>query len=135
MVDSFESVFLAEYGPLVRLATAVCGAPARAEEVVQDAFTSALPRWPGIRDPRAFLHRSVVNGAIDAGRRRDRSDAAIADESVLRDIDAAIPDPEPADESLWALLDSLPAAQRAVIALRFQADLPLARSARCSAAR
>jgi RNA polymerase sigma factor (sigma-70 family) len=117
----FEEVFATEYRGLVRLATVVCGDPGAAEEVVQDAFTAALPRWDGIERHGAFLQRSVVNGAIDVTRRRRRTTG-----SEFGEHEGSVHDPQPADERLWAALDGLPDPQRAAVALRYYLDLPLA---------
>jgi RNA polymerase sigma factor (sigma-70 family) len=120
-LDGFDEVFAREYRGLVRLATVMCGDSAAAEEVVQDAFTAAMPRWATLERPGAFLQRSVVNGAIDVTRRRRRT----AGHEVV-DVDATVSDPEPSDQRLWAALDDLPDTQRSAIALRYYLDLPLA---------
>jgi RNA polymerase sigma factor (sigma-70 family) len=119
--ESFDEVFLHEYGGLVRLAAAMCGVPARAEEVVQEAFAAALPLWDELDRPGAYLRRSVVNGSINVTRRRDRGEAPLSD-----GMDVAIADAGLADESLRAALDDLPTPQRAVVVLRFYLDLSLA---------
>ena len=53
-------------GPgLVRLGALLLRDRDRAEEVVQDAFVAAYPRWPRLREEGtalAYLRRSVVNG-------------------------------------------------------------------------
>ncbi len=118
--NGFDQVFLAEYEGLVRLATAISGAPAVAEELVQDAFIAALPRWDTLDRPGAFLTRSVVNRAIDATRRRRRTPSI----EFLAPHQAS-PDPEPADSQVWAALDRLPHHQRAAVVLRYYLDLPV----------
>jgi RNA polymerase sigma factor (sigma-70 family) len=118
---TFEQVFLAEYGGLARLAAIICRDPARAEELVQEAFAAALPRWADLDRPGAFVQRTVINLAINA-RQRGR----FTRQSPMDGIDTAVSDPEPADDALRAVLAGLPAVQRAVVALRFYRDLPLA---------
>ena len=120
VASSFDDVFLAEHAGLVRLATVMCGSPARAEELVQDAFAGAWTRWDELQRPGAYLRRSVVNATINATRRRERS------EEPLPEADPVAPDAPPPDTDLLAVLDELPPVQRAVVVLRFYLDLPLA---------
>jgi RNA polymerase sigma-70 factor (ECF subfamily) len=74
-----------------------------AEEVVQDAFATALERWPrdGLPDdPGAWIIRTARNGAIDRLRRRrlasERERQAVELEALRRAIepqrDSSIPD-------------------------------------------
>ena len=119
----FEDVFRREYVALVRLATAICGDAAVAEEVTQDAFAAALLRWDELVSPGAFLHRGVVNGAIDVRRRGGRIRMVPLRESLtsgMEETDAGPPDP------LWDVIDELPDRHRAVVTLRYFADMPLA---------
>lgn len=93
---------------------------ASAQDVVQDAFAAALPRWASIDDPAAYLRRSVTNGAYkvsrDRRRRIDKHQRAAAGDSVHVDrIDLII------DQ-----IQALPAKERAVVVLRFYLDLPIA---------
>jgi len=56
------------YGRLVATLTSSIGDLDLAEEFVQEAFTSAMTTWPrdGIpENPRAWLHRTSMNRAID----------------------------------------------------------------------
>ncbi|HEV2922235.1 MAG TPA: sigma factor, partial [Actinomycetota bacterium] len=55
---SFDEFFAATYGRLVGLLYAVLHDRAQAEDAVQDAFASALVRWPVLRryhDPEAWV--------------------------------------------------------------------------------
>ncbi len=93
---------------------------AGAQDVVQDAFAAAIPRWSGIEDPAAYLRRSVTHGAYRAARDRKRRTekhgraAAGLGDHVDR-IDLII------DQ-----IRDLPAKERAVVVLRFYLDLPIA---------
>lgn len=115
---AFDAVFTAEYAGLVRLATVVCGDPAVAEEVTQDAFAAAWRRWDRLDRPGAYVQRAVVNGAVDATRRRGRAERR---DRSLRVV-APTSSPPPTDP-LWDLLDALPPAQRQAVVLRYHADL------------
>ena len=90
---------------------------AAAEDIAQDAFLAAvdaLDRFDRRRPFRPWLHRIVVNRALDWARRetlRRRVDGA---ESVFEPL----PPPEELGGELMAALKELPAEQRAVVALR-----------------
>ncbi len=104
--------------PLLRLGFLLTGSRETAEDLVQSAFASAQVRWEQILDPPAYLRRSVVNLAKD-GQRREfrRRNAWRADAEPV----TAIPE---LDET-WALVQRLPATQRAVVVLHYYEDLPL----------
>ncbi len=99
---------------LRRLAGAITFDSATAEEVVQDAFVGLLKRGPDVERAAAYLHRSVVNGAIDRVRRRER----------LRLLPERRPPVGGVDEidEVWPLIAGLPVRDRALIALRFYED-------------
>jgi RNA polymerase sigma-70 factor (ECF subfamily) len=88
-----------------------------AEDIAQDAFlagVAALDRFDRRRPFRPWLHRIVVNRALDWARRealRRRVDGA---ESVFEPL----PPPEEIGGELMAALKELPAEQRAVVVLR-----------------
>jgi RNA polymerase sigma-70 factor (ECF subfamily) len=90
---------------------------AAAEDIAQDAFLAAvdaLERFDRRRPFRPWLHRIVVNRALDWARRetlRRRVDGA---ESVFEPL----PPPEEIGGEMIAALRELPAEQRAVVVLR-----------------
>ncbi|HET7508108.1 MAG TPA: sigma-70 family RNA polymerase sigma factor [Solirubrobacterales bacterium] len=90
---------------------------AAAEDIAQDAFLAAvdaLDRFDRRRPFRPWLHRIVVNRALDWARRealRRRVDGA---ESVFEPL----PPPEEIGGEMIAALKELPAEQRAVVVLR-----------------
>jgi RNA polymerase sigma-70 factor (ECF subfamily) len=72
MQDSVERVFREEWGNAVAILTRVLGDLELAEDAVQDAFTTALERWPsqGVpRTPGAWIVTTARNRAIDRIRR------------------------------------------------------------------
>ena len=90
---------------------------AAAEDIAQDAFLAAvdaLDRFDRRRPFRPWLHRIVVNRALDWARR----------EALRRRVDAAerafepLPPPEEIGGEMIAALKELPAEQRAVVVLR-----------------
>lgn len=90
---------------------------AAAEDIAQDAFLAAvdaLDRFDRRRPFRPWLHRIVVNRALDWARRealRRRVDGA---ESVFEPL----PPPQEIGGEMIAALKELPAEQRAVVVLR-----------------
>jgi RNA polymerase sigma-70 factor (ECF subfamily) len=72
MQQDIERVFREEWGHAVAILTRVLGDLERAEDAVQDAFTTALERWPrdGLpRTPGAWIVTTARNRAIDRIRR------------------------------------------------------------------
>lgn len=114
--DEVDEAYAEMYGPLVGLATLLTGSRATAEEIVQDAWAAALPRWASIREPEHYLKRSVVNRVRSLGRRETRA------RRLPRRPELVTGEPE-IDEA-WQLLRRLPARQREVLVLRIYLDLP-----------
>jgi RNA polymerase sigma factor (sigma-70 family) len=95
--------------------------PETAEETMQEAFARAAALLPGSVDELdAWLFRVVHNLAVDAHRRARRL-------SAVREIVPPSGDAD-ADErlALWQEVDRLPERQRAVLYLRYRADLEFA---------
>ncbi|MCB4824091.1 sigma-70 family RNA polymerase sigma factor [Roseicella aerolata] len=121
----------------LRIALRVLGDPAEAEEVAQEALLRAWQAAGRFDPSRAqvttWLHRIVLNLAIDRTRRR--ASAPQAGEAAL----AALPDPASGPEAaaveaeeraaLAAALAQLPARQRAAIALAYEEGLSGAEAA------
>lgn len=120
-VDDVESLFRAYWPRAYRVAYLVVHDAAGAEDVAQEAFLAAiraLDRFDRRRPFGPWLHRIVVNRAIDWSRaRRLRAEAELGSEV------AAASEAEPVDSRpLLRALGSLSPEHRAVIALRFLLD-------------
>ena len=115
--DALADLYSAHWQRAHRAAYLVVHDAAAAEDVAQDAFLAAvgaLDRFDRRRPFAPWLHRIVVNRALDWARRealRRRVDASEAEPEV-----AAV-GPELGDE-LMAALRELPPEQRAVVVLR-----------------
>jgi len=121
----------------LRLALRVLGDAAEAEEVAQEAFLRAWQAAAGFDPARArfttWLHRIVLNLAIDRTRRRGHAPSSGLDAA------AELADPTPGPEeaaaaaeargALAAALGSLPPRQRAAIALAYEQELSGAEAA------
>ena len=115
----FVDFYRREYPSAVRLAWLLTGEASLCEDVVQDAFARALPRFDTILNPSAYIRASVVNDCHERFRRRTR------EERRLRLVE-----PRPVDvtadrpDELADALSRLPNRQRAAIVLRYWNDLP-----------
>lgn len=128
---------VAEHGQkLLRLAIMLTGNRHDAEDVVQDALIAVAERWDAAspKSGYAYLKKAVSNRAIDVMRKRH---------DILTDTlpEHSIDDPRflrmDEDRAFFERLTVLPVRQRAVLILRFYADLDDREAGRilgCSAA-
>jgi RNA polymerase sigma-70 factor (ECF subfamily) len=115
-VSDLEALFREHWPRAHRAAFLVVQDGAAAEDIAQEAFlaaTRALDRFDRRRPFGPWLHRIVVNRAIDAARARKLRGETELDESV-----AAAPSAEPLNGTVLAALAALPPDQRAVVVLR-----------------
>jgi len=101
MQESVEGVFREEWSRAVAILTRVLGDLELAEDAVQDAFATALERWPrdGLpRNPGAWIVTTARNRAIDRIRReqvfRQKAELLVRLEELPTEEDelSAIPD-------------------------------------------
>lgn len=117
--DAVDELFRSRWGPSVRLATALTGDRAVAEELVQEAFLQLTQRWAAVENPAAYLRTAVVNLSrnhrrrLGVGRRRQPPPPRLT-------VD------DPALDELWQQLAGLSERRRAALVLRFYEDLPIA---------
>lgn len=100
---------------LVKFAVLVAGSRGDGEDLAQDAFIG-LMRAGQVDNPEAYLRRSVVNAAINRGRRSTR------EREYQRSLREEVSLPPEIDE-MWRLVRSLPPRQRAALVLRYELDL------------
>jgi RNA polymerase sigma-70 factor, ECF subfamily len=119
--EALAALYSAHWSRAHRAAYLVVHDAAAAEDIAQDAFLAAvdaLDRFDRRRPFAPWLHRIVINRAIDWARR----------EALRRKVDdpASQPNPEmPAEavgEELMEALALLPPEQRAVVVLRYLLD-------------
>lgn len=111
LVEAYEEHWLA----LARLAYLMTGSQSVAEELVQEVFLAARPRWNGITNPAGYLRTSVVNATRDWGRHQQ-----VVAKHQPRAPEPAIDHPD----ELWDALARLDHRRRSAVVLRFYADLP-----------
>jgi RNA polymerase sigma-70 factor, ECF subfamily len=119
--EALSGLYDAHWRRAHRAAYLVVHDGAAAEDIAQDAFLAAidaLDRFDRRRPFGPWLHRIVVNRAIDWSRR----------EALRRTVDDtgshadASPPPDTVGEDLMAALAELPVDQRAVVVLRYLLD-------------
>ena len=127
--DAFDELFARHWPRAYRAACLVCGDADAAEDVTQEAFLSAiraLDRFDRRRPFGPWLHRIVVNRAIDHTRAR----ALRREVAEERAPEAVAPEPAAPDEELLQALTALGVEQRAVVVLRHLLGYPPAEIAR-----
>jgi RNA polymerase sigma factor (sigma-70 family) len=124
--DPLRVLFDQHYQPMVRMATALLGQSAAAEDVVQQAFLSVNGALLRLRagSELAYLRKAVMNGC----RSQVRHDRARKRRPVLsRDDDVARPDDNAVhrDQQRRVLdaIDALPMRQRQCLVLRYYGGL------------
>jgi RNA polymerase sigma-70 factor (sigma-E family) len=123
--------FVREASPgLLRAAWLLVGDWPAAQDLVQTAFEKTWPRWDRLPDDRqrlAYLHRVLTNSFLRGQRRKWTGEIATGDlphRVAADEIDALV-----LRASVLAAVRGLPPRQRAVIALRYLADLTKAQTA------
>jgi len=120
--QEFAEFFSARFEGARRIAYAMCGSWPDAEEIAQSAFVKLYARWTKIRIETvdAYLRTVLTRVFLDTKRRGRAREQVVAE---LPDV-IAPPDAGPAERmALRAALLAVPPGQRAVLVLRFVADL------------
>ena len=114
---AFESFYREQYDKTARLAWFLTRGSFDYEDIAQDALFKVRDRFATLGKPAAYLRVVVVNACNERHRRMDRESARLRlvapSELVLT----------PSDAGLLDVLKRLPYDQRAVIVLRYWADL------------
>ena len=125
------ALFYREADPgAVRLAWLLTHDHEAAEDIVQDAFVRLRPRLATIEHRKSYLRAAIVNGCRDRARSAGRADAGLR----LVRVTAETSSTDHPSELLDAVA-RLPYKQRAVLVLRYWADLPEAEIAEIVGAR
>lgn len=124
--EAFERLCRDEYSRLVRTAWIITGDWQEAMDLAQETLIRAYTRWGAVSSlelPSAWLRRVVANLALSWRRRQRRRSRVVVPEPVQGP-------PEPPDDQLLAALRALPSSQRAVVVLRYYADLSIKETSR-----
>lgn len=104
---------------LLRLAILLTGNRHDGEDVVQDVLIRVSAKWtPALSI--GYLKRAVANGAMDVHRKR--RDVLVSETPETAAYDSGMFRLEE-DERFFAIIQSLPAQQRATVVLKYHADL------------
>lgn len=125
--QAFEDFYREQYPGLVRVAFALTGRRAVAEEVVQDALVGVLRHWPRVSQldkPGAYARRAVVNAATSGLRRRSAELRAYTRSGRIEDTVGPSLSAEVAE--LWAAVRRLPPRQAQAVVLYHGEDLTIA---------
>lgn len=120
----FEDFYRQEFDNLAVIATIVSGDPGWGEDLAQEALARAETRWETLahyEKPGAWARRVVVNLATSRRRRLAAEARAMLRLAGERRPAALIGDPE-----VWDAVATLPARQRAVVALHYLEDASVA---------
>jgi RNA polymerase sigma-70 factor (sigma-E family) len=113
---------------LRRIAYAICGDWAQADDLLQTALTKLYVAWPRVQrrgTEEAYVRRIIVRANVDEHRRPWRREAP-----GLDGHDPAAPEHDPTDRTaLFAALQALPAMQRRTVVLRHWLELSVEETA------
>lgn len=120
--EGFREFVDTRYVELLRIAYHLTGSAHEAEDLLQSALVKVLGRWGRIDDPVAYLRRVMVNHLSSVWRRH----------RVREVLTGVLPDRPAPDathgvaerHAVYTAMRALPARTRAVIVLRYVADLP-----------
>jgi RNA polymerase sigma-70 factor (sigma-E family) len=103
------------------LAYALTGSAHEAEDLVQGALVKVMRRWRRVDDPMAYLRRVMINHRTSVWRRFGAREVvtAIPPDRAVGDTTHTVDD----RHVVLAALRLLPPRMRAVVALRYVADL------------
>jgi RNA polymerase sigma-70 factor (ECF subfamily) len=122
--EAVAELFARHWDDARRAALLVTGDRAAAEDIAQEAFLAALralPRFDLRRPLRPWLHRIVVNRAIDYARARALR-AEVGEDAAGEPVAPPAPTGRALDEDLAAALLELGVDHRAVVVLRYVLD-------------
>lgn len=122
--EEFAAVFAEHHQEVRRLAYALCGDWARADDAAAEAFARTWPKWRRgkVDDVRPYLRRTVVNHV--RGRWRRRATERREEHHHRGDDRGERSDEDSSDDrgQLTQALLELPPRQRAAVALRYLED-------------
>lgn len=130
--DDLAAFYADQYDRVRGSLTLFTGDRQLAEELAQEAFVKVCQHWERVRAmdaPGAWVHRVGINLAISRARRHRTEVRVVQRVGAEGRPVAEGPDAAGADGALMAALAALPDDERAVLVLRYYADLPVAAAA------
>jgi RNA polymerase sigma factor (sigma-70 family) len=136
--DAFDTFYRSEKPRVVAVVSSLTGDRAAAEDIVQEAFATAMRRWAtvsGYERPGDWVKRVAVNRAISRFRRHQSENRALTrlvgragDDDAAAGTRAGAGDAW-TDDPLWAAVRKLPRRQAQAVVLVYVDDLSLERVA------
>ena len=129
---AFTEFVRARSGALLRTAYLLTGDRGLAEDLLQTVLAKTYVAWGRIREPAAaegYVRKALVNTATTWWRAKRWRNEKPSGEELPEGVAPARTDEIDARRELWALVQSLPTRQRAVVVLRFYEDLTEAETA------
>jgi RNA polymerase sigma-70 factor (sigma-E family) len=120
--EGFREFVTARYLDLLRVAYHLTGSADEAEDLVQSALVKVMGRWKRIDDPMAYLRRVMVNHRTGLWRRYRAREVLHSDVPDRPAGDAVTGVDE--RQAVYQAMRALSPRTRAVIVLRYVADLP-----------
>lgn len=120
--EQFREFVDTRYMDLLRVAYHLTGSAQDAEDLVQSALVKVMRRWQRVDEPMAYLRRVMTNQHISVWRRHRMHEVvtAILPDRPVRDMTEVVAEGHALHEAMRALAPRT----RAVIVLRYVADLP-----------
>lgn len=128
-VETFEQYYKRDYRALVGLAYVLTGSQFAAEDLAQDALTTAHKKWDSISgydNPGAWVRRVMVNRSTSRFRKLRTETRTLTRLRAFREEDI---EPEERNGEVWEKVRSLPPRQAQAIALYYWDDLSIAQIA------
>ena len=122
--DAFDALFRREFGPITRTAYLIVGDWEVAREIAQDAFVQVLRHWKKVQEmesPGGWVRRVAIRDAVRSRHRDARRRSLVSSTSPALVGESIIGAPD-----IREALLALPRQQRAVIALFYLEDRPVA---------
>ena len=125
---TLRTLFDSEESNLLRFAFSLTGRKAVAEEIVQEVFLQLHAKWGAVREPRAWLFRSVRNQAFHY-LRKSRRETLESDDDTTRIADSLSETPDElvarmeTVAELRQLVSQLPEKDRRLVQLKYFEDL------------
>lgn len=119
--DGFREFVESRSRDLLRTGWLLTGDWAQAEDLVQTALLQCWPKWPTLATPEAYVRKALLNAFL-SWRRRRPSRELVSD--ALPDLATSdLVGPADVRESVRTALAALAPRERAVVVLRYYADL------------
>jgi RNA polymerase sigma factor (sigma-70 family) len=106
-LPTLRTLFESEESNLLRFAFSLTGRRAVAEEIVQEVFLQLHAKWEDVKEPRAWLVRSVRNRAFHYLRKSRRESLVGEEESVMTHAAMIVDSSQDSPDELIARMETV----------------------------